>query len=169
MYNVLFVCTGNSARSVLAEALLNRLGHGKFRAFSAGSHPAGYVHPLTLELLHKRHFPTEGLRSKSWLEFESPEALDFDFIFTVCDRAAAEPCPAWPGHPMAVRWGIADPASVRGGDAPRREAFLRTFQTLEARIKSFVNLPITRLEPAQLRRRLEEIGAHEIAASPSMR
>jgi arsenate reductase (thioredoxin) len=158
MYSVLFVCTGNSARSILAEALLNRWGQGTFRAFSAGSRPAGYVHPLALELLKKRGLPTEGLRSKSWHEFGSPEAPDFHFVFTLCDRAAAEVCPAWPGHPLTAHWGIEDPAALSGGDAPRRQAFSRVFQTLEARIKLFVILPITNLRGMQLKQRLDEIG-----------
>ena len=157
MYNVLFVCTGNSARSILAEAILNRRGHGRFRAFSVGSRPAGYVHPMTLELLQKRNFPTEGLRSKSWHEFASPEAPHLHFVFTLCDRAAAEPCPLWPGQPTTVRWYMEDPAAVHTR-ALRQRAFLETFQTLEARIKQFVILPLTQLGKAQLQQRLEEIG-----------
>jgi arsenate reductase len=157
MYNVLFVCTGNAARSILAEALLNRWGHGQFRAFSAGSRPAGYVHPMTLELLQKRKYPTAGLRSKSWHEFASPETPNLHFVFMLCDRAAAEPCPRWPGQPVTAHWYIEDPAAVHTSEL-RQRAFLESFQTLEARIKRFVILPLTQLGKAQLQQRLEEIG-----------
>ena len=158
MYNVLFLCTGNCARSILAEALLERWGQARFHAFSAGSHPAGYVHPLALELLQKQGLPTDGLRSQSWERYASPEAPDFHFMFTLCDRAAAEVCPLWPGHPLAAHWGIKDPSFAYGGKVMRRHAFLKVFQTLEARIKRFVDLPITNLHGAQLKQRLEEIG-----------
>jgi len=155
-YNVLFLCTGNSARSILAEALLNRWGQGRFHAFSAGSHPKGVVHPLALELLRKHGLPTEKLRSKAWDEFALPDAPPLDFVFTVCDRAAAEVCPVWPGQPMTAHWGVQDPAAVTGAGAER--AFRDAFHTLEARIRLFVSLPIAKLEGIKLQRRLEEIG-----------
>jgi protein-tyrosine-phosphatase len=138
-YNVLFLCTGNSARSILAEQLLNHLGRGKFRAFSAGSHPKGQVHPIALALLREMKLPTEGLRSKSWDEFAQPSAPTLDFIFTVCDNAAGEVCPVWPGHPVTGHWGIDDPAAVEGSDAEKRQAFRDAFHELEARIQSFVS------------------------------
>jgi arsenate reductase (thioredoxin) len=156
MYHVLFLCTGNSARSILAEALLNRLGQGKFRAFSAGSHPKGAVHPLALELLKKYQFSVEGLRSKGWEEFAAPGARRLDFVITVCDRAAAEVCPVWPGQPMTAHWGVEDPAAVTGERAER--AFRHALHTLEARIRLFVSLPIAKLETIRLKQRLEEIG-----------
>jgi protein-tyrosine-phosphatase len=138
-YNVLFLCTGNSARSILAEQLLNHLGRGKFRAFSAGSHPKGQVHPIALALLREMKLPTEGLRSKSWDEFAQPGAPTLDFIFTVCDNAAGEVCPVWPGHPVTGHWGIDDPAAVEGSDAEKRQGFRDAFHELEARIQSFVS------------------------------
>lgn len=156
LYNVLFLCTGNSARSIFGEALLNRWGQGKFRAFSAGSHPKGAVHPLALALLRKHGLPTEALRSKAWDEFASPGAPPLDFVFTVCDKAAAEVCPVWPGQPMTAHWGVEDPAAVTGAGA--ESAFRNAFHTLEARIRLFVSLPITKLEGIKLQRRLEEIG-----------
>ncbi len=156
VYNVLFLCTGNSARSILAEVLLERLGQGRFRAFSAGSHPKGAVHPLALELLGKQGLPTEGLRSKSWDEFAAPGAPRMDFVFTVCDNAAAEVCPVWPGQPMTAHWGIQDPAAVTGEGAQR--AFRNALHALEARIRLFVSLPIAKLEALTLQRRLDEIG-----------
>jgi arsenate reductase (thioredoxin) len=155
-YNVLFLCTGNSARSILAEALLNRWGQGKFHAFSAGSHPKGAVHPLALDLLRKHGLPTEHLRSKAWDEFAAPGAPRLDFVFTVCDRAAAEVCPVWPGQPMTAHWGVEDPAAVTGDAAQR--AFRNAFHTLEARIRLFVSLPIAKLEGMKLKQRLDEIG-----------
>jgi arsenate reductase (thioredoxin) len=158
IYNVLFLCTGNSARSIFGEALLNRWGEGRFRAFSAGSHPRGEVHPLALELLAKYGLSTEGLRSKSWSEFERPGAPSLDFVFTVCDKAAAEVCPAWPGQPMSAYWGVEDPAAVEGTDAQKRQAFRQAFHVLEARIRLLVSLPIPKLEKIRLQRRLEEIG-----------
>lgn len=155
-YNVLFLCTGNSARSILAEALLKRWGQGRFNAFSAGSHPKGSVHPLALELLQKQGLPTEGLRSKAWDEFAAPGAPRLDFVFTVCDRAAAEVCPVWPGQPMTAHWGVEDPAAVTGDAAQR--AFRHAYHALEARIRLFVSLPIAKLEGMKLKQRLEEIG-----------
>lgn len=155
-YNVLFLCTGNSARSILAEALLTRWGRGKFHAFSAGSHPKGTVHPLALELLQRHGLPTEHLRSKGWDEFAVPGAPRLDFIFTVCDRAAAEVCPVWPGQPMTAHWGVEDPAAAHGEIAQR--SFRNAFHTLEARIRLFVSLPIATLERMKLKQRLDEIG-----------
>lgn len=157
-YNVLFLCTGNSARSILAEALINHLGHGKFRAFSAGSFPKGQVHPLAIELLHSIHLPTDNLRSKSWDEFAAKDAPPLDFIFTVCDNAAGEVCPIWPGKPMTAHWGIADPAAVEGSDAKKRAAFRQALAELEARIKLFVNLPIKSLDRMTLQQELRTIG-----------
>jgi arsenate reductase len=155
-YNVLFLCTGNSARSILAEALLKRWGQGKFNAFSAGSHPKGAVHPSALDLLQKQGLPTEGLRSKAWDEFAVPGAPRLDFVFTVCDRAAAEVCPVWPGQPMTAHWGMEDPAAVTGDAAQR--AFRLAYHALEARIRLFVSLPLAKLEGMKLKQRLEEIG-----------
>ena len=139
-HNVLFLCTGNSARSILAESLLNHWGRGRFRGFSAGSLPRGEVHPLAIELLQTTNLPTEGLRSKSWDEFAAPGAPPIDFVITVCDNAAAEACPVWPGRPMTAHWSIADPAAVEG-DAERSAAFRKALAELEARIKLFVSLP----------------------------
>lgn len=157
-YNALFLCTGNSARSILAESLLNRLGAGRFRAFSAGSFPKGQVHPLALQLLREKELPTEGLRSKSWDEFAAPGAPVIDFIFTVCDNAAGEVCPVWPGKPVTAHWGIADPATVEGPEAEKALAFHRALRELEARISRFVNLPIESLDPLTLKEKLKEIG-----------
>ena len=157
-YNVLFLCTGNSARSILAESLLNSLGKGTFRGFSAGSFPKGQVHPLALELLKRMDLPLEGLRSKSWDEFAAPGASGIDFIFTVCDNAAGEVCPIWPGKPMTAHWGIADPAAVEGSDADKTFAFRKALNELEARIKLFIALPIESLDPLTLREKLRAIG-----------
>ena len=156
MYSVLFLCTGNSARSILAEALLNRWGQGKFQAFSAGSHPKGAVHPLAIDILKWHGIPTEALRSKSWDEFARPDAPQIDAIITVCDNAAAEVCPVWPGHPVTAHWGMKDPAAVVGDDAPR--AFLSTFQALDLRMMQLVNLPIGELDSNQLKQQLDQIG-----------
>jgi arsenate reductase len=157
-YNVLILCTGNSARSVLAEALINRWGAGRFRGFSAGSHPKGAVHPLALELLERMEFPTAGLRSKSWDEFAGPGAPTLDFVFTVCDNAAGEVCPVWLGQPMTAHWGISDPAAVEGSDADKRGSFGEAFDALEKRIKTFVALPLDSLDRQTLKHRLNEIG-----------
>lgn len=138
--NVLFLCTGNSARSILAEAVLNRIGHPRFRAFSAGSDPQGEVHPLALELLRSENYPTQALRSKSWDEFAEPGAPRLEFIFTVCDNAANEVCPVWPGRPVSAHWGQPDPAAVTGSEAERRDAFARALETLHGRIADFVRL-----------------------------
>jgi protein-tyrosine-phosphatase len=155
-YNVLFLCTGNSARSILAEAYLNAKGGSRFRAYSAGSHPAGKVNPFALELLAKNRLDTAGLRSKSWDEMaRSPE---FDFVFTVCDDAAGEVCPVWPGQPMTAHWGIADPAALRGSDGEKRKAFLRAFTELATRINLFLSLPIEKVDRLVLKKKLDEIG-----------
>jgi arsenate reductase (thioredoxin) len=163
IYNVLFLCTGNSARSILAESLLNTLGHGKFRAFSAGSYPKGQVHPMAVELLKRTNLPTENLRSKSWDEFAAPGAPPIDFIFTVCDNAAGELCPVWPGKPMTAHWGIADPATVEGTDAEKVSAFRKAFKELETRIKLLTSLPIDSLDSMTLQTRLREIGKSNTA------
>src|SRR5665213_645779 len=157
-YNVLFLCTGNSARSILAESLLNHWGKGKFRAFSAGSFPKGQVHPKALELLKRMNLPSEDFRSKSWEEFAAPEAPPLDFIFTVCDNAAGEVCPIWPGKPMTAHWGIADPAAVEGSDAEKAFAFRKALKELEARIKLFTQLPIASLDQMTLREKLRAVG-----------
>jgi arsenate reductase len=157
-YNVLFLCTGNSARSIMGEALLNYWGRGRFQAFSAGSHPRGEVHPLALETLEGSHLPTEGLRSKSWSEFSRPGAPALDFVFTVCGNAAKEQCPYWPGQPMTAHWGIDDPAAVEGPPEVQRRAFHRAFRELDARIKLFVNLRIELLDRLTLQKTLDDIG-----------
>src|SRR4029450_13251720 len=144
-YNVLFLCTGNSARSIMAEALLNFWGHGRFNAFSAGSRPKGEVHPLALEILERSHLPAEGVRSKSWNEFARPGAPKLDFVFTVCGNAAKEQCPYWPGQPMTAHWGIDDPAAVEGTPDEQRRAFQRALRELDARIKLFISLPFDSL------------------------
>jgi arsenate reductase (thioredoxin) len=157
-YNVLFLCTGNSARSILAESLLNHWGKGRFQAFSAGSFPKGQVHPLAIDLLKRTNLPSEGLRSKSWDEFAAPEAPPIDFIFTVCDNAAGEACPIWPGEPMIAHWGIADPAAAEDSVADRAFAFRKALNELEARIKLLVQLPIASLDQMTLREKLRAIG-----------
>lgn len=158
--NVLFLCTGNSARSILAEALLNHLpvNRGRFRAFSAGSHPAGQVNPFALELLEKNHLDTASLRSKSWDEFAQPGAPSLDFVFTVCDNAAGEVCPAWPGQPMTAHWGVPDPAAVTGSDEDKRKAFFQAFNQLHNRISLFANLPLGKLDRLSLKKHLDAIG-----------
>jgi protein-tyrosine-phosphatase len=166
VYNVLFLCTGNSARSILAESLLNTLGHGKFRAFSAGSFPKGQVHRLAVELLKRTNLPTENLRSKSWDELAASGAPELDFIFTVCDNAAGEVCPVWPGRPMTAHWGIADPAAVEGTDADKAFAFRKAFKELETRIKLFANLPFASLDQVMLQERLRAIGKQPPAGEP---
>jgi len=157
-YHVLFLCTGNSARSILAESLLTHWGRGRFRSFSAGSFPKGQVHPTALELLKRMNLPSEGFRSKSWDEFAKPEAPPIDFIFTVCDNAAGEVCPVWPGKPITAHWGIADPAAVEGSDADKAFAFRRALKELETRIKLFTELPIASLDQMTLREKLRAIG-----------
>jgi arsenate reductase (thioredoxin) len=157
-YNVLFLCTGNSARSILAEVLIGHWGKGRFRGFSAGSFPKGTVHPLALDLLERLRLPTAGLRSKSWDEFASRGAPIMDFVFTVCDQAAGEVCLVWPGNPITAHWGVPDPAAVEGTGQQRRQAFRDAFRQLEARIKLFVSLPIDKLDRIALKRRADEIG-----------
>lgn len=158
VYNVLFLCTGNSARSIFGECLINRLGQGRFRGFSAGSHPKGEVHPLALYELERNNFLTDGLRSKDWSEFEGTDAPQMDFVFTVCDNAAAEVCPVWPGQPMTAHWGIADPAAVEGDEVTQKRAFAQALRELHNRISLFVSLPIDRLDKLRLQQRLDEIG-----------
>jgi arsenate reductase len=162
-FNVLFLCTGNSARSILAEAYLNSAGRGRFTAYSAGSHPGGKVNPFALALLQKNRIDTAGLRSKSWDEFARPGAPGLDFVFTVCDNAAGEVCPIWPGQPISAHWGIPDPAAAQGTDEDKRKAFLRAFSELSTRINLFMSLPIDKLDRLVLKRKLDEIGtgAHE--------
>lgn len=157
-YNVLFLCTGNSARSVLCEAILNRIGKGKFVAYSAGSAPKGEVNPHTLALLNRLGFSTEGLRSKSWEEFAAPGAPALDFVFTVCDDAANEVCPVWPGQPMTAHWGVPDPAAAQGDEKAVAFAFRDAFQILQRRIELFANLPVKSLDRMSLKKRLDEIG-----------
>jgi len=154
----LFLCTGNSARSILAEVLLEHRGKGRFRAYSAGSFPKGAVHPMALDLLDRLRLPTMGLRSKSWDEFARPDAPVMDFVFTVCDQAAGEICPVWPGHPVTAHWGVPDPAAAGGSDTERQRAFRDALYTLENRIKLFVALPIDKLERLALKRRVDDIG-----------
>ncbi|HEY9212027.1 MAG TPA: arsenate reductase ArsC [Ancylobacter sp.] len=166
IYNVLFLCTGNSARSLLAESILTRDGHGRFHAFSAGSQPKGAVNPLTLATLRSLDYPTEGLRSKSWNAFAAPDAPVMDFVFTVCDSAAGETCPVWPGQPMTAHWGIEDPAAVEGTDIEKEAAFARTFRYLKNRIAAFTALPIRSLDTMTLGAKLHEIGRGEGATNP---
>lgn len=158
VFNVLILCTGNSARSILAEALINHHGRGRFRAYSAGSHPAGKVNPFALELLKSNGLPTEHLRSKNWEEFARPGAPQLDFVFTVCDNAAGEVCPVWPGQPMTAHWGIEDPAAVQGSDEDKRKAFLKAFSQIMRRISLFVALPVEKLDRIALKQKLDEIG-----------
>jgi arsenate reductase len=157
-FNVLFLCTGNSARSILAEAYLNAAGRGRFTAYSAGSRPAGKVNPIASELLRKNRLPTQELRSKSWDEFARPGAPPLDFVFTVCDNAAGETCPLWPGQPITAHWGVADPAAVVGTEEEKRKAFLRAFSELSTRINLLLALPVDKLDRLTLKRRLDEIG-----------
>lgn len=158
IFNVLFICTGNSARSIIAEAILNREGRGRFRGFSAGSHPKGEVHPFALDLLTRSNHPTDGLRSKSWDEFAKPGAPALDFAFTVCDNAAGEMCPVWPGQPMTAHWGLPDPAAAEGSETQRRLAFAEAYRMLSNRISIFVNLPLASLDRLSLQKRLDAIG-----------
>jgi protein-tyrosine-phosphatase len=157
-YNVLFICTGNSARSILAEALLNDMGRGRFRAYSAGSHPKGTVHPLALRELQSRRIPTDGLRSKSWEAFAAPGAPEMDFVFTVCDQAAGEICPVWPGQPMTAHWGMPDPAAVEGSDEAKARAFLDTAITVRRRLELMLSLPIRSLDSMALQKQVKDIG-----------
>jgi arsenate reductase (thioredoxin) len=157
--NVLFLCTGNSARSIMAEAILNREGRARFKAFSAGSHPNGSVHPYTLDLLRKLNYDVSGFRSKSWTELARPDAPKLDFVFTVCDDAAAETCPVWPGRPMTAHWGVPDPAAAIGNEAEVRLAFADAYRMLNTRISIFVSLPIVALDKLALQQGLDSIGA----------
>lgn len=157
-YNILFLCTGNSARSILAEAIMNRAGRGRFKAWSAGSHPKGQVHPQALKLLQTLNYPMEGLRSKSWDGFEAPGAPHFDFIVTVCDNAAGEVCPIWPGKPVRAHWGIPDPAAVEGSPSEVSLAFTEAYRQLSNRIALFLALPIAKLDGLSIKRRMDEIG-----------
>jgi arsenate reductase len=158
VFNVLFLCTGNSARSILAESLLNQQGKGRFRAFSAGSHPGGQVNPFALELLEKTRFPVEGLRSKSWDEFAQADAPHLDFVITVCDNAAGEVCPVWPGQPMTAHWGIPDPAAVEGSDEVKRRAFADAMNQMQRRVSMFVSLPFKTLDGMKLQQAVRDIG-----------
>jgi protein-tyrosine-phosphatase len=157
-FNVLFLCTGNSARSIMAEAYLNVAGKGRFAAYSAGSHPGGTVNPFALELLQRNRIDTAGLRSKSWEEYAKPGGPDLDFVFTVCDNAAGEVCPIWPGQPISAHWGVNDPAAVQGRDEEKRRAYFRAYTELSARINLFLNLPLDKLDRLVLKKKLEEIG-----------
>jgi len=157
-YNVLFLCTGNSARSILAEVLIEHWSKGRFKGRSAGSFPKGAVHPTALDLLEKLHLPIRGLRSKSWNEFARPGAPLMDFVFTVCDQAAGEVCPVWPGNPVTAHWGVSDPAAVQGTEAEQRRAFREVYVVLENRIKLFVALPIEKLDRMAIKRNVDEIG-----------
>jgi len=158
VFNVLFLCTGNSARSIMAEVIMNRVGAGRFKGFSAGSQPKGQVHPYALDLLRKLHYDATGLRSKSWKEFSGPGAPALDFVFTVCDNAAQETCPVWPGQPMTVHWGIPDPAAATGTEAQVRLAFADALRMLTNRIAIFVSLPLRALDRLTLQKQLEAIG-----------
>ena len=162
IYNVLFLCTGNSARSVMAETLLNHWGKGLFQAYSAGSHPAGRVHPLTLDLLARLNFPVAALRSKSWDEFAVPAAPVMDFVFTVCDQAAGEVCPIWPGQPITAHWGFPDPASFFGTEAEKRAFFAEVFRQIESRIKAFAALPMEKLDRLALQREVRRLGTLQL-------
>lgn len=158
IYNVLFICTGNSARSIMAEAIMNKVGQGRFKAFSAGSNPAGKVNPSAIELLERNRFNTEGLRSKNWNEFAGKDAPQMDFVLTVCDKAAGEVCPIWPGQPMSAHWGVPDPVSVEGTDEQKRKAFSDVFMTLNRRIAIFLALPIDKIDQLTLKNELSRIG-----------
>jgi len=164
--NVLFLCTGNSARSILAEAYLNAAGGGRFTAYSAGSHPAGRVNPFAVELLQKNRLPVTDLRSKNWDEFARPGAPQLDFVFTVCDNAAGEVCPVWPGQPVTAHWGVADPAAVVGSVADKRKAFLRAFSELSTRINLLLALPVEKLDRLTLKRKLDQIGSAAASVYP---
>ncbi len=165
-YAVLFLCTGNSARSILAEAILDREAAGRFKAFSAGSQPKDAVHPFAIGLLSKLNHRVGELRSKSWSEFATPQSPPLDFVFTVCDNAAGEVCPVWPGQPMTAHWGVPDPAAVEGSEAVRRAAFADTYRLLTNRISIFINLPIASLDRLTLQKRLDAIGARQYQPEP---
>src|SRR3984893_11495893 len=165
IYNVLFLCTGNSARSILAEVLLDHWGGGRFKGYSAGSFPKGAVHPLSVDLLERLRLPTRGLRSKSWDEFARPDAPIMDFVFTVCDQAAGEVCPVWPGNPVTAHWGVADPAAVEGTEAEKRRAFRDAYLVLENRIKLFTSLRLDALDRLAVKRNVDEIGRLRLVAA----
>ncbi len=166
MFNVLFLCTGNSGRSILAESILRKIGSDRFAAFSAGSHPKGAVNPFAIKVLERLEYPTDGLRSKSWDEFAAPGAPTMDFVFTLCDDAARETCPVWPGQPMTAHWGIEDPAAVEGTDIQKEAAFVTAARYVRNRIAAFTNLPIKSLDRLSLTAKLREIGALEGASKP---
>ncbi|MGD0639758.1 MAG: arsenate reductase ArsC [Roseiarcus sp.] len=166
IFNVLFLCTGNTARSILAESILHKVGAGRFAAFSAGSHPKGVVNPFAIRVLERLEYPTEGLRSKNWEEFSVPGAPTMDFVFTLCDDAAGEACPVWPGQPMTAHWGIEDPAAVEGTDIQKEAAFVAAARHVRNRISAFANLPIKSLDKLSLTAKLREIGALEGASKP---
>ena len=167
VYNVLFLCTGNSARSILAEALVEHWGEGRFKGYSAGSFPKGSVHPLAVELLEKLDLRTTGLRSKSWNEFARPSAPVMDFVFAVCDQAAGEVCPVWPGNPITAHWGVPEPAAVEASETERRNAFRDAFRALENRIKLFVALPLDKLDRMAIKREVDQIGRVRALREPS--
>ncbi|ACS39077.1 arsenate reductase ArsC [Methylorubrum extorquens] len=166
VYNVLFLCTGNSARSILAEAMLAKDGHGRFRAYSAGSQPKSDVNPIAIQVLRESDYPTEGLQSKSWDAFAGPDAPVMDFVFTVCDNAAGEACPFWPGQPVTAHWGIEDPAAVDGGEIERKTAFVTAQRYLKNRISAFLALPMASLDQVALTSKVREIGQQAGASSP---
>ena len=166
IYNVLFLCTGNTARSILAESIMRRDGQGRFRSFSAGSQPKGQVNPFALKVLASANYPTDGMRSKSWEEFAAPDAPVMDFVFTVCDNAAGESCPVWPGQPMTAHWGIEDPASLEGTDIQKEAAFVAAFRYLKNRIGVFANLPLRSIDKLSLGTKLREIGRLDGATNP---
>jgi arsenate reductase (thioredoxin) len=166
VYNVLFLCTGNSARSILAEAMLAKDGHGRFKAFSAGSQPKPHANPMAIQVLRESDYPTKGLRSKSWDAFAGPDAPVMDFVFTVCDNAAGEACPFWPGQPVTAHWGIEDPASVEGGEIERKTAFVTAQRYLKNRISAFLALPMASLDQVALSAKVREIGQQAGASSP---
>lgn len=166
LFNVLFLCTGNSARSIFGECLINRFGRGKFRGYSAGSHPRGSVHPLTLYELQRNNYLTDDLRSKDWEEFAAAGAPVMDFVFTVCDKAAAEVCPVWPGQPMTAHWGVEDPVLAGGDEMAQKAAFAKAFRELQNRVSIFVNLPFASLDRLRLQERLDEIGRTHLAEDP---
>ena len=166
IFNVLFLCTGNSGRSILAESVLCKDGAGRFNAFSAGSHPKGAVNPFALKVLERLEYPTDGLRSKSWEEFSGPNAPVMDFVFTLCDDTAGEPCPVWPGQPMTAHWGIEDPAAVEGTAIQKQAAFVLAARYVRNRISAFTNLPIESLDKLSLTAKLREIGTLDGATKP---
>jgi len=167
VFNVLFLCTGNTARSIIAESILRKEGRGRFRSFSAGSQPKGEINPYAIRVLERAEYPTEDLRSKNWSEFAAPDAPVMDFVFTVCDNAAGEACPVWPGQPMTAHWGIEDPAAVDGTDLEKEAAFVKALRYLKNRIVAFTNLPLSSIDKLSLGTRLREIGRGEGSTSQS--